>query len=224
MGIVVAGLLSAQRAEAHTSYFTGHYTLSGQNWQLVYKGPYDERSGCGVFNGVKHFHIVNHNYRQVANQGPYYFYHQRFHYVSCQQSDPARVDPTSAGAPESVEQRSAGYKVRIRNEEQRESREELCESFGLYCSEEEAGVGATEAVERLRGKVPTTVLRLTPTPFGGLGENSARRVTSASAGECVVGVLDANGMDFPRSGEFESGLTVEVGSPQVAERAGHPCS
>lgn len=114
---VVAGLISAQRAEAHTSYFTGHYTLSGQHWQLVYKGPYDERSGCGAF----------------------------------------------------------------------------------------------------------TVLRLTPMPLTEPGQNSAQRVSDASASGCVVGVLDAEGMDFPRAGGFEGGVTVEVASPQVAERVGHPC-
>lgn len=220
--VVVAGLISAQRAEAHTSYFTGHYTLSGQHWQLVYKGPYDERSGCGAFNGVKHFHIVNHNYREVPNQGPYYFYHQRLHYVSCQRSDPARVDPTRSGTEEHADEGSAGHN-RVRNEEQQESRKELCERFGLYCSDEEAGVSAAEAVERLRDGVPTTVLRLTPMPLTEPGQNSAQRVSDASASECVVGVLDAEGMDFPRAGGFEGGVTVEVASPQVAERVGHPC-
>ena len=46
--------LGAQGASAHTSAFAGHYTLTGEQWQLVYLDHYDS----GAIPGWRHSLLV----------------------------------------------------------------------------------------------------------------------------------------------------------------------
>lgn len=214
--------VSVPSAMAHDSQFTGHYTLSGENWQLVYNGPYDERSGCGIDPGVKHFHDVNHNYRSPANQGPFYFYHARLHYVSCYVAFPARTAATSTATTDAAS--ALEVPTDDRAAAQQASRAELCDRFALFCGETGAGQAAADAVRTIRSQVPVRILRLRPQPTTlNPDEHVADRTASVGQGQCVVSVLNSDGMDFPEAGAFGSGLTVEVASPGVAQRLGHPC-
>lgn len=217
-------------ASAHDSEFTGHYTLTGVYWQLNYLSASNYEGNCDpITPGYFHYHNVNHNYRSVPNQGPYYFQHQRQHYVSCTRlvqsrkalgRGPLKARAAATAPPIS----SSNGNTQERVDEQRASTIEVCRRFGLFCGAYGAGKSASEAVQTVRAKVPVTVLRLEPLPtLGNPDQTVAQRSQSAGAGQCVVSVLDAEGLHFPKAGTFNSGLTLEVADPSVASRLGHPC-
>lgn len=219
---ITALAIASPLAQAHDSAFTGHYTLSGENWQLVYTGYLNQNtSNCygntGQF-GTNHFHQVNHNYRQVPNQGPYYyFYHQRYHFVVCTQGTPTlaaqSASTDAAPAPETVEGDTAGT---------HNPRPELCRRFGMYCNTDRPGRRAADAATAIRKQVPVRVVRLRPSTLGP-GPYEADPIAKPPASDCVTEVLDAGGTGAAEAGKLGRGVTLEVADPSTTRSLGHTC-
>lgn len=221
---VAAATAGAPAASAHDSAFDGHYTESGVYWQLNYKGPLDQYGGgCYGGYGNHHYHDVNHNYR-ASGSGTFYFYHQRYHWISCVAGSPVRATKRArraAGTGAAEVEPPAAHAA----DERRALQRTMCTRAGLFCKGDDPGGSAVAAVARLRGAVPLRVLRLTsvPTIFNP-NQNLAEETPEPALGECVVGVLDREGRGAPAASALSAGVTLEVTTPEVAERLGHPCT